>query len=234
MAVPAHVAIDCCCTLVDDADAGGDDWGLGACAPLVVAAGAYADAAAFRADYQARRRAWFAEGREVAMDRRLVEMLPGREALAAEVLAQFRATYHRLWRLTPGADAALATLRRAGVLRILVVSNHVLPGIVEEMLAAQGLRTAVDGVLSSADFGWKKPSPRIYAEACRRLGAAPEQVLFIGDNPGNDVRGPLAAGLQALLLHRGDLPGRGAPPAELPWIDGWAGLDAWLARQAAP
>ena len=57
------------------------------------------------------------------------------------------------------------------------------------------------------DFG--KPDPRIYHEACRRAGVAPEAVLHVGDDLDLDVRAALSAGLRAAWLRR---PDRSHPP----------------------
>ena len=50
--------------------------------------------------------------------------------------------------------------------------------------------------------GWRKPDPRIYAQALRAAGADPGDCLFIGDNPVWDVEGPNKAGIRGMLLDR--------------------------------
>lgn len=71
-------------------------------------------------------------------------------------------------------------------------------------LAALGVELLLDAVVVSDELGrdaWK-PDPRPFWECCRRLGAAPQQSVFVGDNPERDVRGALAAGMISVRLRR--------------------------------
>ncbi len=63
------------------------------------------------------------------------------------------------------------------------------------------------GSLSAREFGVGKPDPRIFAEACRRLNCAPDEVLHVGDDVELDVQGARAAGLQAVWLCRAEADG---------------------------
>lgn len=65
-----------------------------------------------------------------------------------------------------------------------------------------GLADGFHGMLSAREFGAGKPDPRIFAEACRRLGHGAERVLHVGDDWLTDVRGARDAGLQAAWVLR--------------------------------
>ena len=68
-------------------------------------------------------------------------------------------------------------------------------------------------VVSSESARAYKPNPRIFATFCERAGVAPEQVLYVGDSPYDDVHGAKLAGMQAVLLLRDQrTPGRTPPP----------------------
>lgn len=97
------------------------------------------------------------------------------------------------------AVPALERLGRAGIESI-IVSNHIwrLPEIVQ----ALGIGSRLEGVLTSARVGYRKPHPRMYAAALRLARCEPSEVLFVGDNPEHDVDGPTAAGMRTLLLDR--------------------------------
>ena len=56
-------------------------------------------------------------------------------------------------------------------------------------------------VLAAEEAGWYKPDPRIYQEACMRLGSSPESTLFVAGSA-YDADGAGAAGLQAVLVAR--------------------------------
>lgn len=46
----------------------------------------------------------------------------------------------------------------------------------------------------------RKPNPRIFAIACRRLGVSPAEALMIGDHLEADVQGAIAFGMQGIYL----------------------------------
>ena len=68
-------------------------------------------------------------------------------------------------------------------------------------------------VVSSESARAYKPDPRIFATFCSRAGVAPEQVLYVGDSPYDDVHGAKLAGMQTVLVLRDQrTPGRTPPP----------------------
>src|SRR5690606_4443189 len=99
------------------------------------------------------------------------------------------------WRAAPGAAEGLAGLRAAGR-RVAVASNfdHRLPGI----LAGLGLAASLDAVLLPAALGAAKPDPRFFAAAARRLGVAPAEALYVGDDPEQDLAAARRAGWRAV------------------------------------
>lgn len=64
-----------------------------------------------------------------------------------------------------------------------------------------GLRARV--VLSAQEAGWYKPDRRSYLAACRQLGSAPEDTLFVA-GAAYDAAGARDAGLRACLVRRRD------------------------------
>jgi 2-haloalkanoic acid dehalogenase type II len=56
-------------------------------------------------------------------------------------------------------------------------------------------------VLSAEEAGWFKPDARVYVEACRRLGTAPDRTAFIAGSP-YDAAGASANGLPTWLVRR--------------------------------
>lgn len=65
-----------------------------------------------------------------------------------------------------------------------------------------GIAHRFGAVVTTDTIGVGKPDPRVYAEACRRAGAAVEESMCIGDNLECDVLGAAAAGLRSLWLDR--------------------------------
>ncbi|MBI4311370.1 MAG: HAD family hydrolase [Chloroflexi bacterium] len=84
-------------------------------------------------------------------------------------------------------------------------------GIVTNGGARQRLKLAaakLDGItpfsLVSSECGMRKPEPAIFREAMRRLGLVPaETVLFVGDDPDNDIVGAQGVGMATAWVRRG-------------------------------
>jgi putative hydrolase of the HAD superfamily len=99
----------------------------------------------------------------------------------------------------PDVVPTLAALRARG-LRLGIVSNAAyLPRLMNQQLAALGLADYFDGVTFSSEVGVRKPQPAIYADALRKLGVDPSRTLFVGDRVREDVQGPQAMGMRAVL-----------------------------------
>jgi putative hydrolase of the HAD superfamily len=100
----------------------------------------------------------------------------------------------------PDAAPALRELRERG-LRLVAVSNWdcSLPAVLERC----GLGELLDGAVSSAVAGARKPDPAIFEPALALAGCEPDEALHVGDTPEEDVVGARAAGIRPLLLGRG-------------------------------
>jgi putative hydrolase of the HAD superfamily len=97
------------------------------------------------------------------------------------------------------AAPALRELRSDG-LRLVAVSNW--DCSLPDVLARVGLGELLDGVVSSAVAGHRKPDPAIFAPALELAGVEPEEALHVGDTRDEDVEGARAAGIRALLIDR--------------------------------
>lgn len=98
----------------------------------------------------------------------------------------------------PGARALLQQLRLQGY-KIGIVSN----GLDTSRLGtikALGFTDFIDTTLSSERAGAKKPEVSIFHQAANELGVKPDECLFVGDHPINDIAGSIAAGMQPLWL----------------------------------
>jgi putative hydrolase of the HAD superfamily len=109
-------------------------------------------------------------------------------------------------RFDPFADAepALRNLRARG-LTLIVVSNWDIS--LNSVLASSGLAPLLDGAISSAEAGSRKPDPGIFATALELAGCEATEALHVGDTEEEDCEGARAAGIRALLIDRED--GRG-------------------------
>jgi HAD superfamily hydrolase (TIGR01509 family) len=103
-------------------------------------------------------------------------------------------------KLAPGADSALARLKRKGF-RLAIVSNvtHEPPQAIHGVIEKHGLDRRFDVVVLSTDVGRAKPRREPFRKALEQLGAAPGRTVHIGD-AAVDFQGARAAGLRPLLF----------------------------------
>lgn len=67
-----------------------------------------------------------------------------------------------------------------------------------------GLDRYAQFVIVSAEVGIAKPDPRIFHLAIAKAGSPPDRLLYVGDHIGDDIEGAQGAGMDALLIDRGD------------------------------
>jgi putative hydrolase of the HAD superfamily len=150
-------------------------------------------------------RAHLDEGRDEsglqALRRRCADVL--RQALpAAELeLNPLVETLLASLRFTTFADVrpALVAARSRGQ-RLVVVSNWDVS--LQGVLRALELEPLLDGILTSAGAGARKPAPAIFEQALAVAGAGPEETVHVGDSLDEDVAGARNAGIEPVLIRR--------------------------------
>jgi len=112
----------------------------------------------------------------------------------------------------PGVTEMLTTFSRLGI-RMGVVSNSVLGGhSLAYVLEKHGLLQYFDYVMSSADYGFRKPHPQIFMTALAKSGSKPEETWFIGDSLSMDVAGAQKVGIKAVWYNPNGDTGNDAKP----------------------
>jgi putative hydrolase of the HAD superfamily len=107
----------------------------------------------------------------------------------------------------PDAAPALRRLREVG-LTLICVSNWDIS--LEQVLDRCGLAELLDGAVSSAAAGARKPDPAIFDPALELAECEASEAIHVGDTREEDVEGAEAAGIRVLLLDRdggGDISG---------------------------
>lgn len=100
---------------------------------------------------------------------------------------------------------ALSALRAAGV-RVVIAGNQ--SSRMGDLLRALDL--PADLVVTSGEWGVSKPAPTFFEQVLAVSGSAPEETLYVGDHPANDIHPARSAGLRTAHLRRG------------PWGHWWA------------
>lgn len=131
------------------------------------------------------------------------EQAPSGAAVMDALLASLRFTAFD--DVTP----ALSALRELG-LRLVVVSNWDVS--LPDVLAGLELTRWLDGVVTSAAVGARKPRREIFERGLELAGVGPDQAMHVGDSLEEDVAGARAAGIEPVLLARTDPGGSGLGP----------------------
>ena len=113
---------------------------------------------------------------------------------------------HAEWREREEPIASTIALIRAlkPTYRVSVLSNADYT-LRERLGTVMGILGLFDDVVCSAEVGYAKPDPEIYALACRRLRLPPAACVFVDDYDRN-IEAAIAAGLRGVLyrVDRGD------------------------------
>jgi putative hydrolase of the HAD superfamily len=103
------------------------------------------------------------------------------------------------YRLFPDALPVLRKLREAG-LRMGLISNF--EEWLERLLEAVEVTTFFDVRVISGIEGIEKPDPEIFRVALERLGARPQESVYVGDNVAYDIDPAREVGMTGVLLDR--------------------------------
>lgn len=102
--------------------------------------------------------------------------------------------------LYPDVRPALQQLRQAG-LWVGIAGNQ--NRRVSGLLAQLGL--PADAIATSAEWGVAKPRPGFFERIIEWAPGRPDEILYVGDHPANDVAPARAAGLRTAHLRRGPI-----------------------------
>ena len=102
--------------------------------------------------------------------------------------------------LIPGIAEALAALH--GRYKTCIVSDAIVsPGrCLKQLLESYGLARHFDGFVFSDIIGHSKPHRSMFEDAARQMGVTLPEIVHIGDRDHNDVKGPQALGMKAILF----------------------------------
>jgi putative hydrolase of the HAD superfamily len=117
----------------------------------------------------------------------------------------------------PEPAGIFADLRRQGIAIGLLSNTWTAANVLSDFVERQRALGYVAAATFSSAERMRKPHPDLYARALDRLGAVPNETLFVGDRVREDVVGPQAVGMRAALTHehRQEPPGEARPDAVL-------------------
>ncbi|WP_225878438.1 HAD family hydrolase [Spongiactinospora rosea] len=115
--------------------------------------------------------------------------------------------------LYPDVRPVLAALRRAGH-RVLIAGNQSVRA--GELL--RDLNLPADAIATSGEWGIAKPDAGFFARVVDMAEVPPENIVYVGDHPANDILPAKAAGMWTVHIRRG--------PLGLLWGDSPSGREA--------
>ncbi len=96
---------------------------------------------------------------------------------------------------------------RANGIRVGVLSNTIWPAQHhQEIFERDGVAHLIDAEVYSSDTPWVKPRPEIFRAAAEAIGIEPARCVYVGDRSFEDVHGPQAVGMRAILVPHSDIP----------------------------
>ena len=81
-----------------------------------------------------------------------------------------------------------------------LVSNFTYAPVIHTGLRKLGIKRFFSYVLVSQDFGWRKPSPKVFQEILSRLGKVGNETVYVGDCPLEDIKGAQNAGMKTIFI----------------------------------
>jgi putative hydrolase of the HAD superfamily len=127
--------------------------------------------------------------------------LPPSAALSGVTTPELTDTLLAAIRFSAFDDARPAIDRaRARGVTVVVASNWDVG--LHEVLGRLGLAAVLDGIVTSAEAGARKPAGAVFERALALAAARPEEAIHVGDSLEEDVIGARRAGIEPVLLSR--------------------------------
>jgi putative hydrolase of the HAD superfamily len=121
--------------------------------------------------------------------------------LAGGILAYRRAKNGTMV-LYPRVNQTLIDLMKMGIKRTVISDAPKME--VWLRIVGLGLHHYFDEIITSEDFGVKKPDPKPYRRALEVLGTKAEETLMVGDWPDRDIKGAKGVGMRTAWAKYGD------------------------------
>ena len=119
-----------------------------------------------------------------------------------ELSQEFAETYVSEWnkgvRYVDGVTALLRRLEPHFTLSIITNTHD--PNLVPRHLQRMVVAHLFEEIVTSVEFGIRKPAPEIFNHALGLLGTSTENCVYVGDNYAADFVGARSAGIRPLLI----------------------------------
>jgi len=106
------------------------------------------------------------------------------------------------WKPFPKTKETLEKLSKDGNIKLAVLSNHPSHSMVENSLKEYNLFRYFDAVVTSAEFGKRKPDPEIFFYTLEKMGLIENSDCLVCGDEYADIVGGDRAGMQTILCER--------------------------------
>ena len=149
------------------------------------------------------------DGIEITCQERFARTLARVSAVPSDEAEEFaeeltRIHMNQVRAVTTAPSQRVEAIRRlAPHYRLGLLSNFDDARCGREVLADTGIAELFEAVIISAEVRLRKPDPRIFRRMLEMLGLAPNEVLFVGDTPRDDVWGAYQVGIPTVWISKG-------------------------------
>jgi putative hydrolase of the HAD superfamily len=84
--------------------------------------------------------------------------------------------------------------------RLGLVSNFTYAPVIYAGLRKLDINRFFNAILVSDEVGWRKPHPKIFNEALKRLRVSAHETVYVGDSPLEDIKGAKATGMKTIFV----------------------------------
>jgi putative hydrolase of the HAD superfamily len=100
--------------------------------------------------------------------------------------------------LRPYAEKLLKRIHETCKLGL--VSNFTCAQVVHESMERLGITHYFNSIIVSQECGWRKPHRKIFTDSLEQLQVKAAEAVFIGDNPFEDIKGAVDAGMKTVFV----------------------------------
>lgn len=100
--------------------------------------------------------------------------------------------------LRDGAKRLLHQTQKLG--KVALISNFTFAPVIYKSLRKIGISKFFNAVVVSQQIGWRKPSSNIFDFTLKCLEIQPNEAVYIGDSPNEDIKGAKQAGLKTVFM----------------------------------
>jgi len=81
-----------------------------------------------------------------------------------------------------------------------LVSNFTYAPVIYAGIRKLDISRFFNAILVSEEVGWRKPHPKIFQEALKRLETTAKETVYVGDSPQEDIKGAQFVGMKTIFV----------------------------------